>query len=181
AFGAIVFSVARRRLDWGRFKLALVETMKTTGMLYGILIGAFLFKYFMAVTTIPTVLSEIVGGLPLPALAIMVLVMAVYIFLGAIMDALTMILLTIPIFLPLATDLGFSPIWFGIFVVRMTEIGLITPPIGMNVYGISGIARDVPVTTIFKGIIPFLAADILHVVLLLLVPGIVLFLPGIMR
>ena len=97
------------------------------------------------------------------------------------MDALTMILLTIPIFLPLATDLGFSPIWFGIFVVRMTEIGLITPPIGMNVYGISGIARDVPVTTIFKGIIPFLAADILHVVLLLLVPGIVLFLPGIMR
>jgi len=180
AFGAIVFSLIRRRLNWEKFKHALVETMKTTGMLYGILIGAFIFKYFMAVTTIPFVLADFVGGLPLPPLAIMALVMLVYIFLGCVMDALTMILLTIPIFFPLVLSLGFDAIWFGIIIVRMTEIGLITPPIGMNVYAISGIAPDVPITTIFKGVIPFLIADFFHVALLLFVPAIVLFLPGIM-
>ncbi len=180
AFGAIFFSLLRRRLNWEKFKHALTETMKTTGMLYGILIGAFIFKYFLAVTTIPFVLADFVGGLPLPPLVIMVLVMLVYIFLGCVMDALTMILLTIPVFFPLVLSLGFDAIWFGIIIVRMVEIGLITPPIGMNVYAISGIAPDVPVTTIFKGVIPFLIADMFHVALLLFVPAVVLFLPGIM-
>jgi C4-dicarboxylate transporter DctM subunit len=180
AFGAIVFSLFRRRLNWEKFKNALVETMKTTGMLYGILIGAFVFKYFMAVTTIPSVLADFVGGLPLPPLAIMALIMLVYVFLGCVMDALTMILLTIPIFFPLVLSLGFHPIWFGIIIVRMTEIGLITPPIGMNAYAISGIAPDVPITTIFKGVIPFLIADFFHVMLLLFVPIVVLWLPSIM-
>lgn len=180
AAGAIVFSLFRRRLNWEKFKNALVETMKTTGMLYGILIGAFVFKYFMAVTTIPFALADLVGGLPLPPLAIMALIMVVYLFLGAIMDALTMILLTIPIFFPLAMSLGFDPIWFGVILVGMTEIGLITPPIGMNVYAISGIAPDVPITTIFKGVIPFLIADFCRMALYLLVPAVVLFLPSIM-
>jgi tripartite ATP-independent transporter DctM subunit len=181
AFGAILFSLIRRRLDWEKFKYALTETMKTTGMLYGILIGAFLFKYFMAVTTIPFVIADFVGGLPLPSLAIMGLIMIVYVFLGCVMDALAMILLTIPIFFPLVMSLGFEPIWFGVILVRMTEIGLITPPIGMNVYAISGIAPDVPVTTIFKGILPFLIADVFHVALLLFAPQVVLFLPNLMR
>ena len=180
AAGAIIFSLFRRRLNWAKFKNALIETMKTTGMLYGILIGAFLFKYFMAVTTIPFVLADFVGGLPLPPLAIMVLIMLVYVILGCVMDALTMILLTIPIFFPLVLSLGFDAIWFGIIIVRMTEIGLITPPIGMNVYAISGIAPDVPLTTIFKGVIPFLIADFFHVMLLLFVPLIVLWLPSVM-
>ena len=180
AAGAIVFSLFRRRLNWEKFKNALVETMKTTGMLYGILIGAFVFKYFMAVTTIPFALADFVGGLPLPPLAIMALIMVVYLFLGAVMDALTMILLTIPIFFPLAISLGFDPIWFGVILVGMTEIGLITPPIGMNVYAISGIAPDVPITTIFKGVIPFLIADFCRMALYLLVPAVVLFLPSIM-
>jgi C4-dicarboxylate transporter DctM subunit len=180
AAGAIIFSLFRRRLNWEKFKSALIETMKTTGMLYGILIGAFVFKYFMAVTTIPVALADFVGGLPLPPLAIMALIMAVYLVLGAIMDALTMILLTIPIFFPLAISLGFSPVWFGVILVGMTEIGLITPPIGMNVYAISGIAPDVPVTTIFRGVIPFLIADICRMTLYLLVPAVVLFLPSMM-
>jgi len=180
AFGAIVFSLFRRRLNWAKFKHALVETMKTTGMLYGILIGAFAFKYFMAVTTIPFALADFIGGLHLPPLAIMALIMVVYLFLGAVMDALTMILLTIPIFFPLAMSLGFDPIWFGVILVGMTEIGLITPPIGMNVYAISGIAPDVPITTIFKGVIPFLIADFCRMALYLLVPAVILFLPSIM-
>jgi len=180
ASGAIIFSLFRRRLNWEKFKNALIETMKTTGMLYGILIGAFVFKYFMAVTTIPFALADFVGGLPLPPLAIMGLIMVVYLFIGAIMDALAMILLTIPIFFPIAISLGFDPIWFGVILVGMTEIGLITPPIGMNVYAISGIAPDVPVTTIFKGVIPFLIADFCRMALYLLVPAVVLFLPSIM-
>jgi len=180
AAGAIIFSLFRRRLNWEKFKHALIETMKTTGMLYGILMGAFVFKYFMAVTTIPFAIADFVGGLPLPPLAIMGLIMVVYLFLGAIMDALAMILLTIPIFFPLAISLGFDPIWFGVILVGMTEIALITPPIGMNVYAISGIAPDVPVTTIFKGVIPFLIADFCRMALYLLVPAVVLFLPSIM-
>ena len=180
AAGAIIFSLFRRRLNWEKFKHALIETMKTTGMLYAILIGAFVFKYFMAVTTIPFAIADFVGGLPLPPLAIMALIMVVYLFLGAIMDALAMILLTIPIFFPIAISLGFDPIWFGVILVGMTEIALITPPIGMNVYAISGIAPDVPVTTIFKGIIPFLIADFCRMAIYLLVPAVVLFLPSIM-
>lgn len=180
ASGAIIFSLFRRRLNWEKFKNALIETMKTTGMLYGILIGAFVFKYFMAVTTIPFAIADFVGGLPLPPLAIMGLIMVVYLFLGAIMDALAMILLTIPIFFPLAISLGFDPIWFGVILVGMTEIALITPPIGMNVYAISGIAPDVPVTTIFKGIIPFLIADFCRMAIYLFFPVVVLFLPSIM-
>jgi C4-dicarboxylate transporter DctM subunit len=180
AFGSIIFSLFRRRLNWDKFKHALVDTMKTTGMLYGILIGAFIFKYFMAVTTLPTVIADTIGVLPLPPLAIMALIMLVFVFLGCFMDALAMILLTVPIFFPLVLSLGFNPIWFGIIVVRMIEVGLITPPVGMNVYAISGIAPDVPITTIFRGVIPFLIADVLHITLLLFVPAIVLFLPKLM-
>lgn len=180
AFGAILFSLMRRRLHWENFKKSVIETMKTAGMLYGILIGAFIFKYFLAVTTIPTLLADTVGNLALSPKAIIVLVMLVYVFLGCVMDALAMILLTIPVFFPLALGLGFDPIWFGIIIVRMTEIGLITPPIGMNVYAIAGIAPDVPVTKIFGGVVPFLIADAIHVALLLFFPSLVMFLPNLL-
>lgn len=180
AFGAIAFSLVRKRLSWKNFVYAMVETMKTTGMLYGILIGALLFKLFLAVTTIPQVLAETVGSLDLPFMIIMVLIMLIYVGLGCLMDALAMILLTIPVFFPLVLSMNFDPIWFGIILVRMTEIGMVTPPIGMNVYAISGIAPDVPITTIFKGIIPFLIADMFHVAVLLFIPSVVTFLPDLM-
>lgn len=179
AFGAIIFSLIRRRLDWPKFKHALFETMKTTGMVYCIMIGAFIFNYFMAVTTIPMALADVVSGLSMPPLVIIILVIFVYLFLGCIMDAGAMVLLTIPVFFPLILSLNFDPIWFGIIVTRVVEIGMITPPVGMNVYVISGVAPDVPMSTIFKGIFPFLVADTVHVALLLLVPGVVLFLPSI--
>jgi C4-dicarboxylate transporter DctM subunit len=179
AFGAIVFSLIRGRLNWPKFKQALFDTMKTTGMVYCIMIGAFIFNYFMAVTTIPLALADVVSGLSLPPLIIIILVILVYLFLGCIMDAGAMVLLTIPVFFPLILSLNFDPIWFGIIVTRVVEIGMITPPVGMNVYVIAGVAPDVPMSTIFKGIFPFLVADAVHVGLLLLVPGIVLFLPSI--
>lgn len=178
AIGAIVFSTIRKRLSWGKFKHALVETITTTGMIYCIMIGAMLFNYFVAVTTIPFLLSDFISALPVPPLLIVVAMMVIYVLLGCVMDPIAMILLTIPIFFPMIIGMGFDPIWFGILLVRMTEIAGITPPIGMNVYIIAGVAPDVPLTTIFRGIIPFLIADIFHVALLLLVPGIALFLPN---
>jgi C4-dicarboxylate transporter DctM subunit len=180
AFGAIVLSLIRGRLTWSKFKHALAETIKTTGMVYVILIGAFILNYFLAVTTIPFWLADTISALPLPPLAIMAAMIMVYLFLGCIMDAAAMILLTIPVFFPLAMSLGFDPIWFGIIIVRVVEIGMITPPIGVNVYVIAGVAPDVPMQTIFKGIVPFLIADVFHVLLLLFVPAVVLFLPGLM-
>ncbi|MBA7623670.1 Sialic acid TRAP transporter permease protein SiaT [subsurface metagenome] len=180
AFGAIIFALLRKRLNWEKMKTAIRETLKTTGMIYGILIGAFIFNYFLAPTTIPYVIAEFVGGLPLPPMAILGMVLMVFFFLGMFLDVAAMTVLTIPIFFPLITSLGFNPVWFGILFVRMAEIAMITPPIGMNVYVIAGVAPDVPMQTIFKGIIPFVLADFCHVALLMFVPALVLFLPGIM-
>jgi C4-dicarboxylate transporter DctM subunit len=180
AFGAIVFSMFRRRLNWQKFRQSIRETVKLTGMLYAIMIGAMLFKYFMAVTTIPTVLGEYVAGLTIHPLAVMGVIILFYIFLGCFLEALSMILLTIPIFVPLTLSLGFDLVWFGIIIVRVAELALITPPIGMICYNIAAIAPDVPITTIFKGVFPFIISDIIHVAMLLLVPGVVLFLPNLM-
>jgi C4-dicarboxylate transporter DctM subunit len=180
AFGAIIFALFRKRLTWEKMKTAVLETLKTTGMIYGILIGAFIFNYFLAPTNIPYVIAEFVGGLPLPPMGILVMVLVVFFFLGCFLDVAAMTVLTIPIFFPLITSLGFNPVWFGIVFVRMAEIAMITPPIGMNVYVIAGVAPDIPMQTIFKGIIPFLLADFCHIALLIFVPSLVLFLPGLM-
>jgi C4-dicarboxylate transporter DctM subunit len=181
AFGAIVLATLRRRLTWTKFWNACVETIRTTGMIYAMLIGAFLFNFLMAASDIPVKLADYVGALPVPPLVIMLVIMVTYIVLGCFLDGLAMIILTMPIFFPLVLALGFNPIWFGIIVVRVMEIALITPPVGLNVYVICGVAKDVPMSTIFKGIVPFLFADICHVALLLAVPQIALFLPGLAR
>ena len=126
-------------------------------------------------------LATFIGSLALNRYLILMFILLFYILLGCVMDSLAIILLTVPIFFPLVLALGFDPIWFGIIIVRVTEIGLITPPVGLNVYIIKGVAKDVPMYTIFRGILPFLAADICHVVLLVAVPQLSLFLPGFMK
>jgi len=137
--------------------------------------------YFLAVSRIPFVLADIVGALVVNRYVILVLILLVYLFLGCVMDSMAIMLLITPIFFPLAISLGFNPIWFGILITRVTEIGLITPPVGLNVYIIRGVARDVPVQTIFRGIIPFLIADVCHVALLIALPQLSLFLPSFMK
>ncbi len=180
AFGAIIFSLIRRRLTWRKLGDAFLETVKTAGMIYLILTGALILNYFLAVTTIPYVLSEYISGLPLPPLAVMAAIMLLYLVLGCFLDTAAMTVLTVPIFFPIAMGLGFDPLWFGVLIVIAMEMGLITPPIGMNVFVIAGIAPDVPMQTIFKGIIPFLIADIFLVAILILFPAVVMFLPDIM-
>lgn len=178
--GAIVASLFRRRLDSSKFKTAILETLKTTGMIYGILIGAFILNNFISVTRIPTYLADFTSRLSLPSLGILIAIMFIYLFLGCFLDAAAMQVLTVPIFFPLIIALGINPIWFGILMTRAMEIAMITPPVGMNVYVMSAAAPDVPMQTIFKGIIPFLIADILNVLLLVFVPSLVLFLPNMM-
>ncbi|MBN1849380.1 MAG: TRAP transporter large permease [Deltaproteobacteria bacterium] len=180
SFGAILFSLIRRRLNWPKFKQAVMDTMKTTGLIYTILIGALLLRYFVTVTTIPKYLAETVAGLDLPPMAIMACVFLLFIFLGCFLDAMALLLLTLPIFFPLVTGMGFSPIWFGIIMVKMIEMAIITPPIGLNLFVVSGMAPDVPIQTVYKGVFPFVIADIVNVFLLLFIPGIALFLPGIL-
>jgi C4-dicarboxylate transporter DctM subunit len=179
AFGAIALSLIRRRLSWQGFKDSLVDTIRTTGMIFTILIGAFVFNTFLAVTTIPMELAGWIGGLGFPPVLIIVLIMIVYLILGCFIDAMSMILLTIPIFYPLIVQIGYDPIWFGIMIVMTVEMAMITPPVGMNVYVISGIVRDIPMQTIFKGIVPFLIVEVLFIIVLIAFPQIVLFLPSI--
>jgi len=179
AFAVLALVVLSRRLNWKGFIDAIYSTTGTTAMILIVVTGAMIFNRFIAVTRIPFELANFVAGLNLPPMAIMAMIIVAYIVGGCFIDALGLILLTVPIFFPLAVSLGFDPIWFGIIVTRVTEIGLITPPVGMNVYVIKGVAKDVPLVTIFRGIIPFLYADIIEVVLLLFVPQIVLFLPSI--
>ena len=177
AFGALLLSLLRKRLTLEKFKTAFLDTLYSAGMVFSILIGALIFNAFLAISTIPMELADAVTGLPLPPVVIMIVILLVYMGLGCFIDAFSMILLTIPIFFPVIRTLGFDPIWFGIITVLVVEIALITPPVGMNVYVIWGITEDVPMTDIFKGIMPFLVALVGLIILLIIFPSIVTFLP----
>ncbi|GAI75891.1 unnamed protein product, partial [marine sediment metagenome] len=151
AFGAFLFGLARRRLGWQAFKDSLIEAGKTTAMIFIIIMGAMIFGYFLAVSRLPFELANIVGGLPVNRYVILGAILLLYLVLGCVMDSLAIMLLVTPIFFPLAMSLGFGPIWFGILITRVTEMGLITPPVGLNVFIIRGVAKDVPMYTIFRG------------------------------
>lgn len=181
AVGALALCARRRTLSVATFGTALEETLRTTGMIYLIIIGAIVFSTFISVTGITAVISDRVGAMESGRLAALVAMAVVLIVLGSFLDGLGLMLLTTPIFLPIAVDLGMSPIWFGIFLVRTMEIGFVTPPVGMNVYVIHGIARDIPLSTIFRGIWPFLVADVLHLALLIAYPPLALALPAFLR
>jgi C4-dicarboxylate transporter DctM subunit len=180
AAGAILISIARKRFTWKSFKEGCWETAKTTGFVYALVIGAFLMNYFLAASTVPTILAQWAGSLPVPNLVILIIIIIVYLILGCFIDAVAMILLTIPIFFPLIMSLGYHPIWFGVILVLMCEIAVITPPVGMNVFAIAGITK-VPMGTIYKGIFPFLYANVVLLVLLISFPAIALWLPSLMK
>jgi tripartite ATP-independent transporter DctM subunit len=177
AFGGLVIPLVRRQLTWKGFLQALYSSTLTTCMIFMIVAGATVFGHFLAVTMIPSVLSSWVVSLPLPPWAIMIVIMFFFFIGGCFMDALGMILLTIPIFFPVAVALGYDPIWFGVVIVLVTELGVITPPVGINVYVVSGIAKNVPLETIFKGSVPFVLTLLAYLVIMVLFPQIALFLP----
>ncbi len=180
AFLTLAIALARRQLSWEGFVQALSDTTRISCMVMVIVTGAVIFGHFMAITRVPFELAGWVGTLPLPPSAIMGLIILVYLFGGCFMDALAMIMLTVPIFFPVVQALGFDPIWFGVIIVLVTEMGVITPPVGVNVYVVHGVAKDVPLETIFKGVFPMLLALMVCNLLLMLFPQIALFLPGLM-
>ncbi len=179
--GALIIGLARRQLNWQGFLRAIKDTLQITCEVMVIITGAIVFGHFIAVTTIPFVLADWVSALPLPSAAIMGVIVLMYLLGGCFMDALALITLTIPIIYPVVIAMGFDPIWFGVIIVLVTEMGVITPPVGINVYVIKGIAEDVPLGTIFKGTFPFLIGLLIVTGILITCPQIALFLPGLAR
>ena len=178
AMGACLIALARRRLSLKDTFDVLVETAMTAASLFAVLIGAWIFSNFVNIAGLPEGLRSLVTAYDLSPQMVMALIILIYIALGCVFESLSMLLLTVPIFFPLVTGLGFDPIWFGIIVVVVTEISLITPPVGLNVFVLKGVVGDVSTGTIFRGVTPFWIADIFRLILLLAVPGLVLFLPS---
>lgn len=181
AFGTLAFAVIRRSISWRGFVQALFETTRISCMILVIVAGATVFGHFLAISRIPHDIAGWITGLDLPAAAVMFLILLVYLIGGCFIDALALIMLTVPIFYPVVIGLGFDPIWFGVIIVLVTQMGVITPPVGANVYVVSGVARDVPLEVIFRGCVPFLMAIIVLTVLLVFVPQIALWLPGLLH
>jgi tripartite ATP-independent transporter DctM subunit len=174
---SLLLCARRRKLNWLSLRESLADTLKTTGMIYVVIIGALIFSVFMSLTgladQVATLMHSVQGGQTVAIIVIAILLLV----LGSILDGLALMLLTTPILLPIIVNLGLSPIWFGVFLVRTMEIGFVHPPIGINLYVIQGIAKDVPLARIFKGVVPFLVADFLHLSLLIAVPALALALP----
>jgi len=181
AFGTLLIAVVGRHLSWKGFTQSLVETTRVSCMILVIVAGATVFGHFLAVTRIPFDVGNWVMGLQMPPWGVMALIILVYIVLGCLMDSLAMIMLTIPIFFPVITALGYDPIWFGVIIVLVTGMGVITPPVGINVYVVAGVARDVPLHVIFRGALRLLAAQVVTAILLILFPQIALWLPAMMQ
>jgi C4-dicarboxylate transporter, DctM subunit len=181
AAGAFLFALARRRLTWAILFQVLVESARTTAMLFTLLIAATIFANFVNFTSMPGDLKEWITHLGLSPTMIVVAMMAIYIVLGTVMEELTMVLLTIPLFFPIVTALGFDPVWFGVLIVMIVQIGLISPPVGMNLFVLNSLLPNVGLGNIFKGCWPFVAVMIVVLGLLIAFPQLSLWLPSLMN
>jgi tripartite ATP-independent transporter DctM subunit len=177
---AILIAFATKSLPLEEFWTAIVETLRTTAMLMFIITGAWVFAYFVVHTKIPNALIDLVNMWALPGWGVMVAIIIFYVIAGCVLESVAIILVTVPVFLPLVVSLGYDVVWYGILMVVMVEIGLITPPVGLNVFVIRAQIPEIPLSTIFAGIMPFLVADFVLVLLLLIFPGIALWLPGVL-
>jgi tripartite ATP-independent transporter DctM subunit len=178
AGGAFLIGVLRGRLGKAEILSSLLQATRTAAAVFTVLIGALLFGYFLTITQTPQKVTEFLTGLGLGRYGVLALIMIMYLILGCLMDAMAMIILTIPIIFPVIVALGFDPIWFGIIIVMTVELGLIHPPVGMNVFVIKSVIQDVKFATIFRGVLPFIAADLLRLVILIAFPIIALWLPS---
>jgi C4-dicarboxylate transporter DctM subunit len=180
AAGAFMFALARRSLTPKVLTQILVESARTTAMLFTILISAMIFSNFVNFTSMPGELRDFVLAFSPHPIMVVVIMMGIYVALGLVMEELSMVLLTIPVFYPVITGLGFDPVWFGILIVTIVEIGMISPPVGMNLFVINSLLPDVRLTTIFRGVWPFVAADVVRLAILIAFPAISLWLPSLM-
>ena len=181
AMGALLFALARRALTWRTLYDALLESARTTSMLFLILIGALMFAEFINITTMPADLKVLVGRLGLSPVMVVSMICAIYVVLGTAMEELSMVLLTMPVFFPVVVQLGFDPVWFGVIIVCVVGIGLIIPPVGMNMFVLKTLLPHVPTGTVFRGVMPFMWADVVRLAILVAFPIISLWLPRMMR
>jgi tripartite ATP-independent transporter DctM subunit len=177
AGGAFLIAVARGRLTMRQFLDCLMRALRTSAAIFSILIGALLFGYFLTITQTPQNVTEFLTGLGLGRYGVLLVIMLMYLVLGCVMDAMAMVILTVPIIFPVITALGFDPIWFGVIIVMTVELGLIHPPVGMNVFVIKSVVRDVSIGTIFMGVIPFVVTDIIRLAILIAFPILSTWLP----
>lgn len=181
AFGALLFSLISRKLTWNRLKDSLNETVRLTAFIFFILIGANLFGQFLAISRIPVMLTTWVGNLDISPYLIFIGIVLVLIILGCFIDSMALMVITLPIIYPIIAELGFNGIWFGVIMIIVMNIGALTPPLGISVYVIKGVARDVPLNTIFRGVVPMIFAMIVCVAILTVFPQIVTILPDLMN
>ncbi len=182
AFSILLVTLLRKRINFKKIVASLKDTTKTTAMIMLMIAGATVFGRFIAVSRLPFALANWATNLSLPPFGIIIIILLIYLVLGCVIDALALILLTIPIFYPVAVGvLGYDPIWFGVIIVLVVAMGVITPPVGMNVFIIKGVAKDIPIETIFKGVWPFLIALFICLGLLIIFPGLVTFLPNLIN
>jgi len=182
ALGSVLISLATRRLTWGTFKTSMIETLMTSSSLFIIGVGASMFTRFLGLTGLTGFLSQAVNGADLGYMELMLLIVVLYLILGMFMEPFGAMLVTLPVLLPILKAESISLVWFGVLVVKLLEIGMITPPVGLNVFVIKNVAaRYVTVVQVFKGVIPFLLVDLIVVAVIIAFPAIVLFLPGLMK
>jgi len=181
AFGAFCFALARRVLDFKGLLQVLVDSARTTAMLFMILVGALVFANFVNYTSMPNDLKDFVGRYQISPMTVVVAICAIYVVLGTAMEELSMILLTVPVFFPLIVHLGFDPVWFGILIVVVVQIGLISPPVGMNMFVVKSMLPGVSTATIFRGVTPFVVATVVLLGVLVAFPSISLILPQLMK
>jgi tripartite ATP-independent transporter DctM subunit len=178
AGGAFIIAMLRRRLTAKAFWQSCVETVRTTAAVFTILIGALIFGYFLTITQTPQKVTELLTSLGLGPYGVLTIIMLMYLVLGCVMDAMAMIILTVPIVFPVIKQLGFDPIWFGVIIVMTVELGLIHPPVGMNVFVIKSVVKDVKLSTVFYGVMPFVITDIIRLIILIAFPILALWLPS---
>ena len=181
AAGAFLFALARRRLTWAILTQVLVESARTTAMLFTLIIAATIFANFVNFTSMPGDLKDWIVGLKVSPVMIIAAMMLIYVVLGTVMEELTMVLLTIPLFFPIVTALGFDPVWFGVLIVMIVQIGLISPPVGMNMFVINTLLPKVGLGKIFRGCWPFTVVMVAVLVLLIVFPQLSLWLPSLMK
>ena len=180
AGGAILITALRGKLTWRETLQTLLETAKTTAVMFFILFGALYFLNYVNLAGLSTDLRGWILGLDMPPLGVLLMIVLMLLVLGALLESLSMILLTVPVLFPVVTALGYDPIWFGIFMVLAAELSYITPPMGMNVFVMRVVAREVPVQTVFKGVLPFVAMDLVRLALIVFIPAIALYIPSTM-
>jgi tripartite ATP-independent transporter DctM subunit len=180
AAAALLFALTHHSLKLKDIYAILVDTARTSAMMFAIILGAALFGEFVNLTGVHEGLLQVVKASGLPPFGVILLMIALYILLGTVLESLSMILLTVPIFFPIVLSLGYDPVWFGILVVMVVEIGLITPPIGVNLFVIRSVMPDIPMSSVVRGVIPFIVADILRILLIAAVPALTLWLPHLM-